>query len=224
MAKQRSPKRAEARRLWREGGGQTPLKDIAAKLGVPASQVSNWKRLDAWSLDYDSRFTIGAAPANNNRESAGGAPKGNGNAVKTGLRSAIDFAALSGEDRACAESASVDAADVRDTAIRAASVTLRRVLARLHRYDSGELGGRTVTKLCRTPDGRTVKAPVVVPDLEGVQRQEMAVLQAVDRLLKAARDKDGAASRRAPELDRPPVNILLNIPGLEEGGDGDGQG
>lgn len=50
MGRQRSPKRDEAYRLWKDSGGEMPLVDIAAKLGVSPEQVRKWKHQDKWCV------------------------------------------------------------------------------------------------------------------------------------------------------------------------------
>jgi len=48
MARQRNPKRDEARRLYNESGGEIKLTDLADRLGVPASRIRKWKSEDQW--------------------------------------------------------------------------------------------------------------------------------------------------------------------------------
>lgn len=55
MARKRDPARDEAKRMWLESGKKLPLKDIAAKLGKPPSQVRKWKSLDGWDSSSTRR-------------------------------------------------------------------------------------------------------------------------------------------------------------------------
>lgn len=48
MARKRDPARDEVKQMWLESSKKLPLKDIAAKLGKPPSQVRKWKSLDGW--------------------------------------------------------------------------------------------------------------------------------------------------------------------------------
>lgn len=48
MARARSPNRDKAHELWKESKGNKPLKDIAAELGEPDTQVRKWKNQDDW--------------------------------------------------------------------------------------------------------------------------------------------------------------------------------
>ncbi len=47
MARQRNPKRDEARSLWEADKGR-PLKDIADELGITSSTIRKWKSQDNW--------------------------------------------------------------------------------------------------------------------------------------------------------------------------------
>ncbi len=48
MARKRSPERDKAYEMWKESGGEMPLVDIAAKLGVSPEQIRKWKHQDKW--------------------------------------------------------------------------------------------------------------------------------------------------------------------------------
>lgn len=48
MARQRDPKRDEAKQLYLESEGKMLLKDIAERLEKSASQIRKWKNLDKW--------------------------------------------------------------------------------------------------------------------------------------------------------------------------------
>ncbi len=65
MARQRNPKRDEARSLW-EADRDRPLKDIADELGITSSTVRKWKSQDNWE-----QLTTTESPPKRN------APKGN---------------------------------------------------------------------------------------------------------------------------------------------------
>lgn len=51
MARQRSPNREKARRMFLNSKGTKKPKEIAEKLGVKPSQVRKWKSLDKWDDD-----------------------------------------------------------------------------------------------------------------------------------------------------------------------------
>ena len=48
--------RQRAFELWKESGGQKPLKDIATELGVPTSTVRNWKARDKWDGERTTSY------------------------------------------------------------------------------------------------------------------------------------------------------------------------
>ncbi|PJN56126.1 hypothetical protein PAEVO_28490 [Paenibacillus sp. GM2FR] len=77
MARERSPERDKAKKMWLKSGGTMKFKDIAAALSIGETQVRKWKSQDKWAADLNSNVT---------NESKGnvtkrGAPKGNKNAV-----------------------------------------------------------------------------------------------------------------------------------------------
>lgn len=67
MARQRNPKRDEARSLW-EADKDRPLKDIADELGITSSTVRKWKSQDNWE-----QLTTTESPPKK-RKSKGSAP------------------------------------------------------------------------------------------------------------------------------------------------------
>lgn len=78
MARERSPQRDEAMKMWLDSGGKMKLKDIAAALGLGETQIRKWKSVDRWSDALNSNVTN--APISNVTKGRG-APKGNKNAV-----------------------------------------------------------------------------------------------------------------------------------------------
>lgn len=76
MARQRDPRRDEAKRIWLESNGEKQLKEIASELNVSDSQVRKWKSQDKWSAELISNVTNGKSNVTNQ----GGAPIGNQNA------------------------------------------------------------------------------------------------------------------------------------------------
>ncbi|MFF2909996.1 phage terminase small subunit [Paenibacillus sp. NPDC057934] len=77
MARERSPERDKARRMWLESGGTMKLVDIAAALSIGETQVRKWKSQDKWAAELKSNVTNDSKGNVTNR----GAPKGNKNAV-----------------------------------------------------------------------------------------------------------------------------------------------
>ncbi|MDT8979993.1 phage terminase small subunit [Paenibacillus sp. chi10] len=78
MARERSPQRDEAMKMWLDSGGNMKLKDIAAALGLGETQIRKWKSVDRWADALNSNVTN---ESNSNVTKRRGAPKGNKNAV-----------------------------------------------------------------------------------------------------------------------------------------------
>lgn len=53
MARRRSPERDKAFELWKESGGQLPLRHIAETLSIPEKTVSGWKCKDCWEEKFN---------------------------------------------------------------------------------------------------------------------------------------------------------------------------
>ncbi|MEK4880143.1 MULTISPECIES: phage terminase small subunit [Paenibacillus] len=84
MPRERDPKRAEAKKLWLDSGGQLDLVEIAAQLNVSAGTIRGWKSKDNWSGHLNGTFRTDEGNAPNKQERSKGktgAPKGNKNAV-----------------------------------------------------------------------------------------------------------------------------------------------
>jgi len=78
VARERSPDRDKAKRMWLDSGGEMKLKDIATTLGVGDTQVRKWKNQDIWVAELNSNVTN---EVNSNVTKRTGAPKRNKNAV-----------------------------------------------------------------------------------------------------------------------------------------------
>ncbi|MFB0841797.1 phage terminase small subunit [Paenibacillus oleatilyticus] len=81
MARERSPNREKAEKMWLESGGTMKLKDIAAALSVGETQIRKWKSLDKWDAKLKGNVTNETNESKGNVTNRGGAPKGNKNAV-----------------------------------------------------------------------------------------------------------------------------------------------
>lgn len=96
MGRARNPARDKAYDMWVASGCKAKIKDIAATLGVPDSQVRKWKSEDKWDKKKKEQSQKersdkplrkkGAQPGNKNAvgNSGGAAPMGNQNAMKHG--------------------------------------------------------------------------------------------------------------------------------------------
>ncbi|MEZ7173599.1 phage terminase small subunit [Sporosarcina sp. OR05] len=87
MARQRSPNRAKALKMWLESGRTMMLKDIAEALNISAGLVRKWKSVDRWDDIPDTQPKRRGAPFRNKNAvgNKGGAPLNNKNAEKHGL-------------------------------------------------------------------------------------------------------------------------------------------
>ena len=77
MARQRDPRRDEAKRIWLESNGEKQLKEIASELNVSDSQVRKWKSQDKWSAELISNVTNGKSNVTNQRSIGNQNAKGN---------------------------------------------------------------------------------------------------------------------------------------------------
>lgn len=100
MAKQRSPKRAQAKELWLASGGKHTSKELAGILGVSDSTIRKWKSQDNWKKDLKNKNKKkrGGQPGNKNAR-GNGAPSGNKNAYKHGAYSHIFFGECSESEK-----------------------------------------------------------------------------------------------------------------------------
>lgn len=110
MARERSPERDKARKLWLDSGGKLTAKEIAEETGAKPEQVRKWKSLDRWQALLDEQLSTrkrGGQPGNQNAAGAG-APIGNANAETHGAYSAVRLADLPPEQRAYIEGITLD--------------------------------------------------------------------------------------------------------------------
>lgn len=87
MAREPSPKKYEALRIWLKSGRIKKPKQIADELGINPSLVRKWKSVDKWD-DIPERKGPGAPFRNRNavgNRGGPGGPPGNDKAVKHGL-------------------------------------------------------------------------------------------------------------------------------------------
>lgn len=92
MPRRRTPKRDEAKNIWRASGKTKALKDIADELGVAASTVRKWKSTDRWDDELKGNAPIEKERYDSLRKNqnavgnhGGAAPPHNHNAVTHGL-------------------------------------------------------------------------------------------------------------------------------------------
>lgn len=164
MARERSPDRDKAKKMWLDSGGTMRLKNIAAELGTGETQVRKWKSQDKWDAALNSNVTNeikgnvtkrkGAPKGNKNAVgNKGGAPKGSRNAlgnrgghggppgnkkaVRTGEFESIWFDTLDEDEKELLGEIDTDPVRQADESITLLTIRERRMLQRIRRLTEG---------------------------------------------------------------------------------------
>lgn len=193
MARQRDPRRDEARKIWIKSDGKKLLKEIAEELGVSDSQIRKWKSIDKWTEELKGNVTNGksnvtnrggAPPGNKNAEgnrgnSQAAAPLGNKNALKTGEYETIFADYLSDEEKGIYQSITEDPFFVLSEEIRLLKIRQRRMMKRIADTEAG-LSEKETEQLFELRGRKTLveskksgqKIQVEVPDLVLTEMKE----------------------------------------------------
>ncbi|NTJ97825.1 small subunit of terminase [Enterococcus faecium] len=170
MARQRDPRRDEAKKIWLESNGEKQLKEIASELNVSDSQIRKWKSQDKWSAELKSNVTKGksnvtnqgGAPIGNQNakgnkgNSRASPPVGNKNALKTGEYETIFFEILSDEEKDIYSSLNDDPSFVLSEEIRLLKIRQLRMMKRIQQAEAG-LNDEEVERLQQL---RKIKTPI----------------------------------------------------------------
>ncbi|WP_428262655.1 phage terminase small subunit [Enterococcus faecium] len=170
MARQRDPRRDEAKRIWLESNGEKQLKEIASELNVSDSQIRKWKSQDKWSAELKSNVTNGKSNVTNqggapigNQNAKGNKgnsrvspPVGNKNALKTGEYETIFFETLSDEEKDIYSSLNDDPSFVLSEEIRLLKIRQFRMMKRIQQAEAG-LNDEEVERLQQL---RKIKTPI----------------------------------------------------------------
>lgn len=170
MARQRDPRRDEAKRIWLESNGEKQLKEIASELNVSDSQVRKWKSQDKWSAELKSNVTNGksnvtnqgGAPIGNQNakgnkgNSRASPPVGNKNALKTGEYETIFFETLSDEEKDIYSSLNDNPSFVLSEETRLLKIRQFRMMKRIQQAEAG-LNDEEVERLQQL---RKIKNPI----------------------------------------------------------------
>lgn len=170
MARQRDPRRDEAKKIWLESNGEKQLKEIASELNVSDSQIRKWKSQDKWSAELKSNVTNGksnvtnqgGAPLGNQNakgnkgNSRASPPMGNKNALKTGEYETIFFETLSDEEKDIYSSLNDDPSFVLSEEIRLLKIRQFRMMKRIQQAEAG-LNDEEVERLQQL---RKIKTPI----------------------------------------------------------------
>ncbi|OTO24919.1 phage terminase small subunit [Enterococcus sp. 3C7_DIV0644] len=203
MARQRDPRRNEAKEIWLKSSGQKLLKEIAEELGVSDSQIRKWKSIDKWTEELKGNVTDGksnvtnrggAPPGNKNAEgnrgnSRAAAPVGNKNALKTGEYETIFAEYLTEEEKDLYSNLDDDPFFIMSDEIRLLKIRQRRMMKRIADAEAGlteketeqlfELRGRK-TLVESKKSGQKIQ--VEVPDLVLTEMKEHS-FRKIDDLL-----------------------------------------
>lgn len=170
MARQRDPRRDEAKRIWLESNGEKQLKEIASELNVSDSQVRKWKSQDKWSAELISNVTNGksnvtnqgGAPIGNQNakgnkgNSRASPPKRNKNALKTGEYETIFFDTLTDNEKDIYSSLNDDPSFALSEEIRLLKIRQLRMMKRIQQAEAG-LNDEEVERLQQL---RKIKTPI----------------------------------------------------------------
>lgn len=170
MARQRDPRRDEAKRIWLESNGEKQLKEIASELNVSDSQVRKWKSQDKWSAELKSNVTNGksnvtnqgGAPIGNQNakgnkgNSRASPPVGNKNALKTGEYETIFFDTLTDNEKDIYSSLNDDPSFALSEEIRLLKIRQLRMMKRIQQAEAG-LNDEEVERLQQL---RKIKTPI----------------------------------------------------------------
>ncbi|HDL2670027.1 TPA: small subunit of terminase [Enterococcus faecium] len=151
MARQRDPRRDQAREIWLKSNGEKLLKEIAKELGVSDSQIRKWKSQDKWAEELKGNVTNaksnvtnrgGAPPGNQNAKGNKGnkqasPPSGNKNALKTGEYETIFADYLTEEEKDLYSNLNDDPFFVMSEEVRLLKVRQVRMMKRIATAESG---------------------------------------------------------------------------------------
>ncbi len=193
MARQRDPRRDQAREIWLKSNGEKLLKEIAEELGVSDSQIRKWKSQDKWAEELKGNVTNaksnvtnrgGAPPGNQNAKGNKGnkqasPPSGNKNALKTGEYETIFADYLTEEEKDLYSNLNDDPFFVMSEEIRLLKIRQRRMMKRIADAEAG-LNERELEKLYELRGRKTLveskksgqKIQVEVPDLVLTEMKE----------------------------------------------------
>ncbi|MCC4121921.1 phage terminase small subunit [Lactococcus lactis] len=170
MARQRDPRRDEAKRIWLESNGEKQLKEIASELNISDSQVRKWKSIDKWSAELKGNVTNakgnvtnqGGAPFGNQNakgnkgNSRASPPKRNKNALKTGEYETIFYETLSDEEKDIYSNLNNDPSFILSEEIRLLKIRQLRMMKRIQQAEAG-LNEEEIERLQQL---RKIKTPI----------------------------------------------------------------
>lgn len=227
MARQRDPRRDQAKEIWLKANGEKLLKDIADELGVSDSQIRKWKSQDKWDVELKGNVTIaksnvtnrGGAPLGNcnakgnKGNSRASPPSGNKNALKTGEHETIFAEYLTEEEKDLYSNLNDDPFFVLSEEVRLLKIRQRRMMKRIADAEAG-LNEKELEKLYELRGRKTLvdskksgkKIQVEVPDLVLTEMKEHSFRKIEDVL-----SIEEALTRISAQLQRA-VKQLVVLP------------
>ena len=196
MARERSPARDEARRVWLESGGTMTARQVAESVGTTPAQVRKWKSADGWQAALEAQKPPrkrGGQPGNKNAAGAG-APAGNRNAETHGAYTTVRLDDLQPEQRAYIESLTLDTETNMLEELRqllAKEIDLQNKIATLEAAEPDSLYIDRVVEM-RTPKGQE-RLKQQREKLEALQREEDSLLWDMDTTGDRARELEESA-------------------------------
>lgn len=183
MARERSPARDKARRVWLDSGGTMTARQVAESVGTTAAQVRKWKSADKWQAVLEAQKPPrkrGGQPGNKNAAGAG-APAGNRNAETHGAYTTVRLDDLQAEQRAYIEGLTLDTERNMLEELRqllAKEIDLQNKIAALETSEPDSLYIDRVVEM-RTPKGQE-RLKQQREKLEALQREEDSLLWDMD--------------------------------------------
>lgn len=202
----KSQKRLEAYRLWRECKGNRLLKDIAEELGVLPQQIYKWKWQDKWSLTGDFQQIkprrVGAPRGNKNAVgNKGGAPKGNKNAVKTGEYESILLNTLTDEEKQLIRNIHLNKIIVLREELMLLTIRERRMMQRIHELQKKASNGMGIAKVIKS-EGSEPDVMGRMRDKRSTSTEIMPVLNTIQKIEEALTKVQGRKQAVVDQLHR----------------------
>lgn len=228
MARERSPARDEAQRIWIASGGTMTAQQVAESVGAKPEQIRKWKSMDGWKSTLEAQKPPrkrGGQPGNQNAAGAG-APLGNRNAQTHGAYSMVRLADLQPEQREYIENLTLDTEQNMLAELQlliAKETDLQNKIVALEHSAADSLYIDRIVEM-RTPKGQE-RLQQQREKLEALQREEDALLWDMDadggkppsrqqekkleRLQREIAALTDTTNDRAEELEKNAYNVTM---------------
>ncbi|SMG58271.1 phage terminase small subunit [Paenibacillus aquistagni] len=218
MAKERSPLRRKAFKIWCDSGRTMKPSQIANKLRINPSLVRKWKSVDDW--ENRSNPTVGAPYGNKNAlgNKGGGAPPRNKNAVTHGMYETIWADMLDPAEQIKLMQVETDPRKQVENEIRFLELRERRMLERINKINEGWDSSSVVSESALIKDdetditviddnGKTTHMKITQPVFKEVARkvktpQVLERILAIEDALTRVQDKKAKLIELLLKIDR----------------------